>query len=177
MFKLPYTAPTVLTLDDTERAQLESWLAPLPGVMKSFCESHLKLAVTMEAQHREMVADQLHEFTALVPLGSGVDTTLGLSIARPLLLEMTRRFEPDFAAEEIEALAESVGAEIANTLVGNATVYFTHLAHRVAIGTPRIVRQDQRAAAIGPRAFRGFAGQGEAGAFIVFCMRTGEGLT
>jgi hypothetical protein len=93
---------------------------------------------------------------------------------RPLLLEMTRRFEPDFAETDIEALAPSVGAEIANILFGNATVYFTNLVRHVTMGTPRIVEAENRAERIGPRAFRGFAGRCEHGAFIVFCILVEE---
>lgn len=173
-FTLPYQPSSATGGQATVYAHAEKFLAPLPGGVKTFCEEHLKLAVTLDETPREFTAATLLDFTALVSLGSGLGASIGLSVERPLLLEMTRRFEPGFPEDEIEELADSVGAEIINTLVGNATVYFTHLTRHVAMGTPEIIAPAERAARIGPRAFRGFVGHCSAGEFIVFCVLTEE---
>jgi PAS domain S-box-containing protein len=176
--RLEFTLPYQASAADSKRADIyedaKRILAPLPGIVKSFCETHLKLEVTVDETLHEFSADRLSDFTALISLGSGLNTRIGLSIERPLLLEMTRRFEPDFPEDEIEELADSVGAEIANTIVGNATVYFTHLAHHVAMGTPDIVAPNERSEKVGSRLFRGFTGHGITGAFMVFCILSEE---
>lgn len=168
-FTLPWQPTHGDSDKDRGQRQARQFLGPLPAVVKDFCEQHLKLRVTLDETLHAFSADMLHDFTVLVTLGSGIDATLGLSVQRALLLDMTRRFAPEFAEDEIEALADSVGAEIANTLFGKATVYFTHLQRQVALGTPRIVHPAQRTACLGTRAFDGFTGLCEAGGFIVFC--------
>jgi CheY-specific phosphatase CheX len=174
VFSLPYRPPSIGQHGETAYQQAGKLLAPLPRAMQTLCGQHLKLEVSLETQQCELTADNLHDFTALVSLGSGLNAAIGLSVERPLLLEMTRRFEPDFPEEEIADLADSVGAEIANTLVGNATVYYTHLAHQVAMGTPQMVDPAQRGDHFGKRAFHGYRGQAEAGAFTVFCVLSEE---
>jgi ABC-type amino acid transport substrate-binding protein/signal transduction histidine kinase len=173
-FTLPYKPAPAGAGQMVAREHASQVLAPLPGVLKAFCGEHLRLAVTMEDTLREFTVDTLLDFTTLVSLDIGGAATLGLSMERPLLMEMARRFEPDFPETEIEALAPSVGAEIANTLFGNATVYFTTVVRHVTMGTPCTVSREDRAARIGPRAFRGFAGRCEHGAFIVFCILAEE---
>jgi two-component system chemotaxis sensor kinase CheA len=173
-FILPYQLPVVAKAPSSGYAAARKFLTPLPEIVKTFCETHLKLTVTLDESFDEFTADKLFDFTVLLSLGSELNASIGLSIERPLLLEMTRRFEPDFPEDEIEALAESVGAEIANTVVGNAMVYFTPLARRVAMGTPHIIGLSERAERIGPRAFRGFKGHGDSGAFMIFCILTEE---
>ncbi len=168
-FTLPYKPAPVGKGPDTAQQQVAEILAPLPRLMATFCETYLRLPVVVDKTLREFTADTLLDFTAILSLDIGLKVTLGLSIERPLLLAMTRAFEPDFSEDDIVTLADSVGAEIANTLFGNVTVYFTHLAQRAAIGTPEIVGRDDRAAWIGHRAFRGFCGRGDTGSFIIFC--------
>jgi PAS domain S-box-containing protein len=173
-FTLPYVLPVVARATASGYAAARKFLTPLPEIARTFCETHLKLAVTVDETLHEFTADTLFDFTAVLSLGDRLNARIGVSIERPLLLEMTRRFEPDFPEDEIEELAESVGAEITNTLVGNATVYFTHLARHVAMGTPEIVSPEERAAKIGTRAFRGFTGCADAGSFMIFCLLTEE---
>lgn len=171
-FNLPYQPVPVISARDAAHQRTRQFLAPLPGVVQDFCGRHLGLTVAPDETLREFTADALHPFTALVTLGSGLGVTLGLSVQRPLLLEMTRRFEPEFPEDEIEALADSVGAEIANTLFGKATVYFTHLQRQVELGTPQIVTPGEYPAHIGALAFGGLVWQCEAGEFIIFCLLT-----
>ena len=173
-FTLPYELPVVAKPPSTAYATARKFLAPLPEIVKTFCAAHLKLEVMVDETLHEFTADKLFDFTAVLSLGDRLNASIGLSIERPLLLEMTRRFEPDFPEDEIEELAESVGAEITNTLVGNATVYFTHLARHVAMGTPEIISPEERAEKIGTRAFRGFTGCADAGSFMFFCLLTEE---
>jgi PAS domain S-box-containing protein len=168
-FTLPYH-PVAVTEGGAVHRQADTFLAPLPELVRNFCDSHIKLPVTLDPTLRDATADGLLDFTTLVSLGKGVEAGIGISIERPLLLEMTQRFDPDFPEDDIKDLADSVGGEILNTLVGNATVYFTHLSHRVTMGTPEIIAPEDRAARIGSHAFRSFTGQCEAGRFIVFCL-------
>lgn len=176
-FTLPFQAARTALAQDSVYEAATKLLAPLPAVLSAFCSNDLKLTMTPEAGTKEYTADQLFDFTAIISMGDSLQASLGLSIERPLLLEMTRRFEPNFAPEDIEELADSVGAEIANTLFGNATVYFTHLERRVAMGTPQILRAEERMAQLGPRAFRGFAASADLGQCIVFCILNQEEST
>lgn len=173
-FTLPYHPPVASTTQPSSYEWVKKYLAPLPEVFKVFCDTHLQLAVTINMSYDEYTIDNLFDFTALISLGSGLDVRIGLSIEQPLLLEMTRHFEPGFSESEVKELANSVGAEIANTVVGNASVYFTHLARRVAMGTPDIVFPEHRANTIGLRTFRGFTGQADAGSFMIFCLLSKE---
>ncbi|CAK0751778.1 hypothetical protein CCP4SC76_2280017 [Gammaproteobacteria bacterium] len=170
-FILPYQPPPA-TAKATIHSHVKQLLAPLPSVLQAFCEEHLKLPVTLDETLREFTAGSLCDFTALVSLGSGLNARIGLSIERSLLLTMTQRFEPDFPASEIDELSDSVGAEILNTLIGNATVYFTHLARNVEMGTPTIISPAERATILGPHVLPGFAGHCDAGKFIVFSFLT-----
>ncbi|MBK7005283.1 MAG: transporter substrate-binding domain-containing protein [Burkholderiales bacterium] len=173
-FTLPYHPPVASTTQPSSYEWVKKYLAPLPEVFKVFCDTHLQLAVTINMSYDEYTIDNLFDFTALISLGSGLDVRIGLSIEQPLLLEMTQHFEPGFSESEVKELANSVGAEIANTVVGNASVYFTHLARRVAMGTPDIVFPEHRANTIGLRTFRGFTGQADAGSFMIFCLLSKE---
>lgn len=168
-FSLPYHPISGTKPPDTAHVRAQAILAPLPAIVKEFFEHHLGLGTAMDASLHEFTADMLHPFTTTISMGKGLGVVLGLSVQDALLREMTRRFEPDFPEEEIEGLAESVGAEIANTVFGRATVYFTHLQRQVALGTPNVIRPQARADHIGMRAFSGFTGRCNAGELIVFC--------
>lgn len=150
-------------------------LAPLPRVMQALCEDHLKMTVTQNGHNREWTVQDLYEFTALLPLGGGINARLGLSIELPLLLEMTRRFDAGIPVDEAAALAESVGAEITTMLIGRATVYYTHLARRVVMGAPQVIAREQQLAHFGKRVLRGFKGFAEHGQFIVLCLLDMDG--
>ncbi|MBM2883741.1 HAMP domain-containing protein [Chromobacterium phragmitis] len=144
-------------------------LQTLAQLTADFCRGHLDMAVALDGDGRRLAAADLLEFTAMVPLRSGVDIAMGISVDRPLLLEMARRFEPDCADEEIAGLADSVGAEIANTIVGKITPYLTHLSRHVDMGTPEVVEGAARGR-FNHMDCRGISGHGAAGRFIVFCL-------
>ncbi|MBK7002518.1 MAG: AAA family ATPase [Rhodoferax sp.] len=170
VFTLPYR-PTVPVTQGQHTSKLtDRLLAPLPRIMHAFCEEHLKLAVTIAASHQRISDTALFEFTVLLQLGGGVDATLGLSIDRPLLLEMARCFEPGCTQEEVEELANSVGAEIANILFGNATVYYTHLTADLSMSTPHILTPEERQHSLNSHALSGFPGSSAAGQFIIFAF-------
>jgi two-component system chemotaxis sensor kinase CheA len=144
-------------------------LQALAQLTADFCRGHLDMAVALDGDSRQLAAADLLEFTATVPLRSGVDIAMGISVDRPLLLEMTRRFEPDCADEEIAGLADSVGAEIANTIVGKITPYLTHLSRHVDMGTPEVIHGEARSR-FNHGECQGICGHGAAGRFIVFCL-------
>lgn len=173
-FTLPYLPTSLVSMPTAAEQRANQFLSPLPSVVHAFCAGHLKLPLKLDPELREYTADALWDFTVLLSLGQKLHVTLGLSIERPLLLEMTRRFEPDFSKQDIESMADSVGAEVANTLFGNATVYFTHLIRHVALSTPEVVPASQRSERIGAHAFRGFEGRTEQGKFTVFCLLAEE---
>lgn len=170
IFTVPYVPALVVGSPDTRMQSLNTLLAPLPALMETFCQEHLQLMVQVDDQAREFDATALHGFTALIGLGSNMPGSIGLSIERPLLEEMTRRFEPSFNATEVESLADSVGGEIANTLVGRATVYYTHQARRVQMSTPERLSAEQYRQRWGRRVLRGYRGQCEAGRFTIFAI-------
>ncbi|MBD8527218.1 transporter substrate-binding domain-containing protein [Pseudomarimonas arenosa] len=170
VFSLPYVTPRAVSEQDSPLQRANLLLQPLPKVMRAFCLQHLDLAIEFESESREISANDLGEFTAVIGLGSGLDAEIGLSMNRPLLMEMTRRFGPEFAEHELTGMAVSVGAEILNTLVGNATVYFTHLAHHVDMGTPQVVDSDDYPIRFGERVFRAVVGRAEAGEISLFCI-------
>ena len=138
--------------------------------MHAFCAEHLQLAVAIAEAPLEISDTALFAFTVLLQLGGGIDATLGLSLERPLLLEMAHRFEPDCTPKEAEELADSVGAEIANVLFGNATVYYTHLTTDLSMGTPHILTPEERQHRLGSRAISGFSGGNAVGQFVIFAF-------
>lgn len=137
-FTLPYPHLTLPTShgEQRERDRAAALLAPFLKVAQNYCAKHLQLALNIDATPLPMSKTELLDFSALIPLGSGLNASLGLSLERPLLHQMTRRFDPAFAEADVASLANSVGAEVANTLVGNTTVYFTPQARHVNIGLP-----------------------------------------
>ncbi|POZ62238.1 ATP-binding protein [Chromobacterium alticapitis] len=169
-FSLPYEPPLKLAAEAAPLPENAPLLDALAQVATDFCQRHLGLDVAMDQTGGlPLAASDLLDFTALVPLGSGLNLAMGISLERPLLREMTRRFEPDCGDAEIAQLADSVGAEIANIIVGRTTPYLTHLAHRVAMGTPEVLGLDasrllDRAGGMGRR------GRADAGRFLVFCL-------
>lgn len=176
IFTLPYR-PVIKIGDQGTSVNLSTrLLAPLPRVMDSFCAEHLGLTVSVAPDSQVLALDAFHEFTAVVSLDSGLDATLGLSVEPALLHAMTRAFVPGITDAEVLALAESVGTEIVNTLVGSATVYYTYLTRHVVMGTPKVIPPEQRAAFIKGRLVQGFVGQAEAGRFILFCVLNQETL-
>ena len=168
-FTLPYEPPLSSRDDPGPLRRAQLLLDPLPKLMANLCQNQLQLAVDIEAAHGEISAEALYEFTAAISLGGQINSLLGLSIERDLLLEWTRRFEPEFDPADIPAMADSVGAEIANTLIGNATVFYTPIARRVAMGVPEVLAPDERQRRLGGQALRGFHGSCAAGRFILFC--------
>ncbi len=173
-FRLPYRAAIALARPAPGSAQAERFLAPLPKAMMALCEQHLKLDVHIDAASTVLAGSALLDFNAVIALGSGANACLGLSLERGLLLELARRYEPDFGEEDVLQLADSVGAEIVNTLVGNSMVYFTHLAHQMEMGTPQIIAPEQRGSFFGARPIHGFKGRCGTRKFIVFCVITEE---
>lgn len=176
-FALPYQSvprPEDMT---NSTAEVGRFLLPLQGVLKAHFSDYLKLVVSLDENLQKFTVESLLDFTVLVPLGLGLNAnaSIGLSIDRPLLTEMTRRFEPGFSDAEVDELAEGVGAEIANTLAGNATVYFTHLQRRVVMGTPQIIAPQERMLTIGGHPFHGFTASTEAGSLLVFWIVNEEG--
>ncbi|UTH74664.1 ATP-binding protein [Chromobacterium sp. IIBBL 290-4] len=168
VFTLPYSPPEPLAEPPAPKADA-ALLTPLAQVTQAFCRDHLKLELDLEERDASLQTAELLDFTAVVPLGSGINALLGLSMERPLLLDMARRFEPDCQEADIAQLADSVGAEIANTVVGKTTVYLTHLSRHVAMGTPEILMPDMRGEWLRRHACVGIAGRADAGRFIVLC--------
>lgn len=169
-FSLPYQPALAAVGVEPAVQHAESLLQPLPQLLQNMFSEHLQLALEIDPQPREVSGDGLYEFAAVIALDLGFAAELGLSLQRPLLLELARRFEPDFAEAEVLALADSVGAELLNTLAGNATVFYTHLAHHVAMGTPRLLPPEDREQRCGRRLLRALAGQTPAGALLIFCL-------
>lgn len=169
IFSLPHLPPPDVADDKpADLAHTSSFLETLGRVMGDFCGTHLRLPVRLEERRQAMTADALLDFVVLISLGGELNAQFGLSIEEPLLREMTHRFEPALSQEEIEELAESVGAEIVNTLIGNAAVYLTHLDRKATMGTPDIVPRGDRASRLGRHRLQGLIGHTETGRFILF---------
>lgn len=167
-FKLPYQAVPPSAADVTSQRHREL-LSALAAITSQFCRDHLGLTLALDGDSQRIRADDLEAFSVFIPLGSGLAIGLGLSLSRPLLLEMVRRFEPDWSAEDIAPLADSVGAEIANIVVGKTLPYLTHLARQVEMGTPKRVDAAAKGLFDHPDSL-GIRASAPAGRLLVFCL-------
>lgn len=174
-FSLPYKPLTFTTEINAERQRAREYLAAMPKICDSVMGSQLNLVLQLDQNIRDCTPDNLYEFTSLVVVGTGVDIKIGLSMERPLLLEVTRLFEPMFTPEEVLQLADSVGDEIVNALVGKLMVYFTHLSSRVTMSTPQRVRPEDYVLINDGRMLYGMEGNTEFGKFLIFCLLPMEG--
>ena len=168
-FSLPY-APAI-KLGSARRKQKpgDYLLAALPRVLRAFVAEGLELELGIAAKPTDIDAAALFDFVAEIEMGQRIGAALGLSVEPSLLLELARRFEPELNADEVRDFAQSVGAEIVNTLAGKATVYLTHLEDYVAIGTPVLIDRADRARHFAHRRLRGYAGKTAAGRFVIYC--------